>query len=167
MPWTGLDRSIHERQWRLAFSSEGAFLGSAQLRIGLSRMIDVPRRTVLTAGMGAACLMALGIDITAAEPAGATTLLVRSDYRRAVGRVFTAKHGRHSYRLRLEHISDLAHTTAAQRRHSFNLVFAPVGSAHVPDGIYVLRSTHVPVHSLFLSSIGSHRAMQALVNRTR
>ncbi|MCW2755727.1 MAG: hypothetical protein JWQ32_3138 [Marmoricola sp.] len=111
--------------------------------------------------------MALGVDLGLAEPAGASTALARSDYRRAVGKVFTARHGRHSYRLRLKHIHDLAHTTAGQRQHSFNLVFAPVGSGHVPDGIYVLRSTHARVHTLFLSSIGSQRAMQALVNRTR
>ncbi|MCW2855303.1 MAG: hypothetical protein JWR52_918 [Marmoricola sp.] len=111
--------------------------------------------------------MALGVDVGLAEPAGASTALARSDYRRAVGKVFTARHGRHSYRLRLEHIHDLAHTTAAQRQHSFNLVFVPIGSAHVPDGVYVLRSSHVRVHPLFLSGIGSHRAMQALVNRTR
>jgi hypothetical protein len=131
-------------------------------------MGEVSRRAVLGAGAGTLGLLAMGVG----EPAaGAVTkksapALVRADYAALVGRVFTADHAGHSYRLRLTHIHDLAPTTARQRPHCFSLVFAPVGHARLRDGIYTLRRKRAATHKLFLSSLGSNRQMQAIVNRS-
>ena len=115
-------------------------------------MSDVTRRAVLGAGAGVAGLVALGLgegDADAATTFHAVPL--RSHYTPALGRVFTASRGGHSYRLRLTAIRDLKPTTAKQRSHSFTLVFTPVGNAHRPvDGIYAITSRATVAHHLFL-----------------
>ena len=129
-------------------------------------MGDVSRRTALGAGAGVAGLLALGLGQTDADAAVAsTTVPHRNHYKRSLGRVFTATYAGRTYRLRLHRIHDLTPTTAKQRAHSFTLVFTPVGAAHLPDAIYVLRSHAVAAHHLFLSAIGTDRGMQAVVNR--
>ncbi|MCW2765669.1 MAG: hypothetical protein JWO11_1628, partial [Nocardioides sp.] len=86
---------------------------------------------------------------------------------KSVGRVFTARHGGHSVRVRLTDIRDLAPTTARQRPHCFILIFEPVGVARLQDAIYVISRNGVPTHRLFLSSFGSGDSLQAIVNRSR
>ena len=130
-------------------------------------MGDVSRRAVLGAGAGIAGLVSLGVSTVEADaaPPVAGAVPARSHYTRALGRVFTAKHGGHTYRLRLTGIHDLTHTTAKLRPHAFTLVFVPVGRVRVPDAIYLLHSHNVGAHRLFLSSIGTARGLQAVVNR--
>jgi hypothetical protein len=65
----------------------------------------------------------------------------------------------------LTHIHDLSPTTAEQRAHSFILIFAPVGGERLPDAIYRVRRRGVRTHRLFLSSVGTDRGLQAVVNR--
>jgi hypothetical protein len=129
-------------------------------------MGDVSRRAALGAGVGVAGLVALGLGEGEAEAAtAAMTVPRRSHYKASLGRVFTARHGGHTYRLRLKRIHNLQHSPAKLRPHAFILVFQPVGKADLPDAIYVLRSHAVGAHKLFLSSIGTDRGMQAVVNR--
>jgi hypothetical protein len=129
-------------------------------------MGDVSRRAVLGAGAGIAGLVTLGFGASDADAAVvSSTIPLRSHYKRSLGRVFTAKHGGHTYHLRLTHIHNLPDTTAKLHPHCFTLVFAPVGKAHLHDAIYTVRSHAVGSHHLFLSSIGSDRGMQAVVNR--
>jgi hypothetical protein len=129
-------------------------------------MDDVSRRAVLSAGVGAAGVVVLGLDATPAS-AVAKALPQRSHYRHAVGHVLTAAHGKRTYKLRLTHIHNVVGAHAAQRQHCFILVFTVVGSAHLPDAIYTLRRSGVATHRLFLSGVGQKRAMQAVVNRSR
>jgi hypothetical protein len=130
-------------------------------------MGDVSRRAVLLTGAGLAGVAALGLD--EADAVGATTAPnstpVRSNYTKAVGKVFTAVHAGRTHRIRLTHVRDLAPTSAAQRPHCFNLIFAPTGKARLHDAIYVLDRPGVHTHTLFLSGIGTDGAMQAVVNR--
>jgi hypothetical protein len=130
-------------------------------------MGDVSRRAVLVTGAGIAGLAALGFNEV--DAAGATTAPnstpVRSNYTKAVGKVFTAVHAGRVHRLRLTHVRDLSPTSAAQRPHCFNLIFAPTGKARLSDAIYVLDRPGVHPHALFLSGMGTDGAMQAVVNR--
>jgi hypothetical protein len=129
-------------------------------------MGDVSRRVVLGAGAGLAGLVALGFDeVDAVAAASANSTPVRSNYSKAVGKVFTAVHAGRSHRLRLTHIRDVAPATAAQRPHCFNLIFSPVGTVRLHDAIYVLHHSGVNTHRLFLSAIGTDGTMQAVVNR--
>jgi hypothetical protein len=129
-------------------------------------MGDVTRRVVLGAGAGIAGLVALGSGEGAAEAAPiATSAPLRRHYKKSVGRIFTATHAGRTVRLRLTHIRDLSPTKAKQRQHSFTLVFTPVGKAHVPDAIYVMRTHGLQPHRLFVSSMGPNRGLQAVVNR--
>jgi hypothetical protein len=145
-------------------------------------MGDVSRRAVLGAGASALGLAALGVGLPDAEAttrstprtkaraatAKATPMSapVRADYAHVVGRVFTATRGGHSYRVKLTHLQDIAPATPKQRPHCFALIFAPVGKARLHDGIYVLRRAGVRTHKLFISSVGTERGMQAIINRS-
>jgi hypothetical protein len=127
-------------------------------------MAEVSRRAILAAAGGLAGLAAVGFDGGAAATVPGSTIL-RSNYVKAVGQVFTATHAGHRHRLRLAAVRDLEPTTAAQRPHCFNLIFAPAGSTRLDDAIYVLRRPGVHTHRLFLSSLGTDGALQAVVNR--
>lgn len=129
-------------------------------------MGDVSRRAVLGAGAGLIGLVVLGVDEPDAS-AATPRLPRRSDYSRSVRGVFTATHGKRTYKVRLTRIHDVAGTRAKQRESSFNLVFTPVGRTRLPDGIYAVRRRGVRPHTLFLSGVGTNGAMQALVNRSR
>jgi hypothetical protein len=130
-------------------------------------MGDVSRRAVLATGAGLAVLVTLGSNEVAA--AGASTAPnstpVRANYTKAVGKVFTAVHAGRTHRLRLTDVRDLGSSSAAQRPHCFNLIFAPIGAARLHDAIYILGRTGVHTHKLFLSGFGTDGAMQAVVNR--
>jgi hypothetical protein len=130
-------------------------------------MPDVSRRVVLTAGAGLAGLVVLGFDETdaAAATGAANSKPLRSNYTKAVGKVFTAVHAGRTHRLRLTHVRDLAAASAAHRPHCFNLIFTPVSKARLHDAIYVLAGPDVRTHKLFLSAIGTDGVMQAIVNR--
>jgi hypothetical protein len=127
-------------------------------------MTDMTRRTVLAGGIG---LLTLAMVGSAPETVDAATRSapVRADYAGSVGATFTASSDGHTHRLRLEHIRDLIPTTATQRPYCFNLIFVPVGSAALPDGIYTLSRRGAPTRDLFLSRVGIGHDMQALVNR--
>ena len=126
-------------------------------------MTEVSRRAVLCAGAGTATILALGIE---APHADAATLPERSHYTKSVGRTFTARRGKHVYKLRLSSIGNLPHTKTAQRNRCFLLVFEVLGSVRPADGTFTLRRSGVRTHSLFLSGLGPHRRMQAVVNRS-
>lgn len=126
----------------------------------------VRRRTVLGATAGAIGLAAVGIADAGAGPLGRrASAPLRSDYSGSVGEIFHAVHDGRTVRLRLTAVRDLVPTSVRQRSRCFVLVFAPVGAARAPDAIYVLRRRGVPTHRLFLSSLGTDHAMQAVVNR--
>lgn len=93
---------------------------------------------------------------------------LRSQYLKAIGRPFTARHGGRHYQVRLTHIDDVAGAKHTMRDHSFNLIFnAP---ARMPEGVYTFSRPGVPAHALFVSRIGTTKrgraTMQALINRT-
>jgi hypothetical protein len=127
-------------------------------------MIDVPRRAVLGAGVGALALAAMGLP----TPAGAATTSPprRAHYAKSVGRTFTATRNGRSHTLKLAHIRDVAGTTSSYRDRCFNLVFTVAGTSDLPEGIYTVRRLGVPTHALFVSSLGGPRTVQALVNRS-
>jgi hypothetical protein len=127
-------------------------------------MLEPSRRTVLGAGLGSLALVFVGVDETAADAAPASAP-VRHDYAPAVHKVFTAHHAGRSHRLTLTAVQDLPHASAAHRRYCFSLLFTPAGGTALPDGIYTLKRTGVPTHSLFLGRIGTGRTLQAVVNR--
>jgi hypothetical protein len=134
-------------------------------------MSEVSRRAVLTAGVGAFGLLAIGTAssptaATAAPKAKATVVPpARSHYAHAVGKTFTATHGRSTYALKLAHIRDVDGTTAKQRDQCFNLIFAAAGPTQPPEAIYALTRKGVLTHSLLVSRLGSGQSMQALVSR--
>jgi hypothetical protein len=127
-------------------------------------MGTLSRRAVLGGAIGTAGAAALGAGPAIAS-ATIRTAPVRSNYSGSVGQVFTAEHDGHRYRLKLTHIHDLPHCKAKHRPHNFLLVFAPVGHRKLPDAIYRLSRRGVRAHRLFLSSLGTERGMQAVINR--
>jgi hypothetical protein len=134
-------------------------------------MGDVSRRTFLGAGAGTLGLLALGINESVAGAAATSTTSsmsapLRADYAPWVGRVFSATHAGHTYRVTLTRIDDLSPTTAKQRPHCFAMAFTPVGKARLADGIYTLHRSKVVTHKLFLSSLGTNGGMQAIINRS-
>jgi hypothetical protein len=128
-------------------------------------MIDVPRRAVLGAGMGALALAAVGLPASAAG-AATTSPLRRAHYAKSVGRTFTAMRNGRSRTMTLAHIRDVAGTASSYRDRCFNLVFTVAGNSDLPEGIYTVRRLGVPTYALFLSSLGGPRTVQALVNRS-
>jgi len=129
-------------------------------------MQEPSRRAVLGAGLGVLGLVVVGIDQPAADAATASAP-VRYDYTPAVHKVFTVRHGGRTHRLTLTAVQNLPHTSPAHRRYCFSLLFTPSGRTVLPDGIYRLKRTGVPTHSLFLARIGTGRTLQAVVNRAR
>jgi hypothetical protein len=131
-------------------------------------MIDVPRRAVLGAGVGALALAAVGwpASASAATTSPNTSPPRRAHYAKSVGRTFTATCNGRSHTVKLAHIRDVAGTTSSNRDRCFNLVFTVAGTSDLPDGIYTLRRLGVPTQALFLSSLGGPRTVQALVNRS-
>jgi hypothetical protein len=134
-------------------------------------MGDVSRRTFLGAGAGTLGLIALGINESVAGATGTASTStmsapLRADYAPWVGRVFSATHAGHTFRVTLTRIDDLSPTTTKQRSHCFAMVFALVGKARLDDGIYTLRRSKAVTHKLFLSSLGSDGSMQAIINRS-
>lgn len=128
-------------------------------------MGDVSRRTLLGGGVGAAGLVALGLgDAATAAPATAGPL--RSHYAKSVGKVFTATRGGRTVKVRLVAIRTIGPTRQSQLSRSFTLVWAPTGGGRLQDGTYVLRRRRVQTHTLSLSSVGTSRRMQAVINRT-
>lgn len=127
-------------------------------------MGEITRRAVLGVGAGAIGVVTLGVGpaAAAATPGSAP---VRADYAGAIGRVFTAEHAGHRFRVRLTHVRDVSPTTAKHRPYCFVLIFAPVGGLHLRDGIYTLHRRGVAAHRLFMSSVGTDRRMQAVINR--
>jgi hypothetical protein len=130
-------------------------------------MDALSRRAVLGATAGAAGLVTIcAVDADAAVLGRTASAPLRSHYAGSVGRVFTARHGGRSVRMRLTAIRDVVPGSARQRSRCFVLVFAPVGRGmSAPDAIYDLRRHGVRTHRLFLSSFGTGRAMQAIINR--
>jgi hypothetical protein len=129
-------------------------------------MGTVSRRAVLGASAGAIGLVAAGaVDADAVGLGRTASAPLRSHYAGSVGRVFTARQGGHMVRMRLTAIRDIVPTSARQRSRCFILLFAPVGHAAAPDAIYELRCRGVRTHRLFLSSLGTAHAMQAIINR--
>ena len=145
-------------------------------------MGDVSRRAVLGAGASALGLAALGVGLPDAEAttrstprtkaraaaAKATPMSapVRADYAHVVGRVFTATRGGHSYRVKLTHLQDIAPGDAEAAPALLRTDLRQVGKARLHDGIYVLRRAGVRTHKLFISSVGTERGMQAIINRS-
>ena len=134
-------------------------------------MEPLSRRALLgatagTAGVVAVAVAVAGVPADAAVSRRRGSAPLRSDYRHCVGRVFTATHGGRRVRLRLTAVRDLEPSSARQRERCFLLVFAPVGQAGHPDAIYALRRRGVRTHRLFLSSLGTDNALQAVVNRS-
>lgn len=123
-------------------------------------MAFVPRRSVLSAGLGLAGAALLGTPPASAARAR-SRYPRRSDYTRSVGRVFRVGNSH----LRLRHVRDVPHTSARAREHCFVLVFEPVGTTRLPDGIYRVQRAGVPARSLFLSAVGTRRGMQAVISR--
>lgn len=126
-------------------------------------MHEPSRRAVLGAGLGLLGLVVVGVDGSAAGAATATP--VRRDYAAALHKVFTVQHGSRTRRLTLTAVQDLPHSRAAHREYCFSLLFTPTGRAVLPDGIYTVKRTGVPTHSLFLSRVGTGSTLQAVVNR--
>jgi hypothetical protein len=144
-------------------------------------MGDVSRRAVLGASISTLGLVAFGIGAPGAEAAAKSSTKplargaakpapasepVRADYAHLIGRVFTVTRDGHAYRIKLTHLHNLPATTAKQHPHCFALIFAPVGKARLKDGVYLVRRSGTRTHKLFLSSVGSHGGMQAIVNRS-
>ncbi|MDT7650670.1 MAG: hypothetical protein QOI36_2076 [Pseudonocardiales bacterium] len=127
-------------------------------------MIDVPRRAVLGAGVGALALTAMGLPASAG--AATTSPPRRAHYAKSVGRTFTATRNGRSHTVKLAHIRDVAGTTSSYRDRCFNLVFTVGGTSDLPDEIYTVRRLGVPTHALFLSGLGGPGTVQALVNRS-
>jgi len=127
-------------------------------------MHEPSRRAVLGAGLGLLGLVIVGVDESAAD-AATVSAPVRADYASAVHNVFTARYGGRTHRLTLTAVQNLPHTSAADRRHCFSLLFTPTGRTVLPDGIYRLTRAGVPTQSLFLARIGTGRTLQAVVNR--
>jgi hypothetical protein len=125
--------------------------------------VAMTRRAVLATGTGAVVLAGLGQGSAEA----AVTAPLRSHYARSVGRVFVLRRGRVSVRARLVAIRDLSPVRRTDRPTCFTLVFEPLRGRKVGDGIYAVRRPGVPVHRLFVSTAGSGRRMQAVVNRPR
>ena len=129
-------------------------------------MPELTRRALLVSGAGAMGVAALGTgESSAAAATSSTSAPLRAKYAKSVGKVFTAAIGSRTFSVKLVSIRDLSHTTAQQRPRCFMLVFAPTTTARLADGIYTLRRTGVPTHALFMSSVGSNRGMQVIVNR--
>ncbi len=130
-------------------------------------MVEVSRRVVLGAGVAAAGLVITGMPAVAEaaparpRPHGAQ----RSDYSRLIGRRFTAVSGTSRRALTLVAIKNLPRASAAQRETCFNLIFEPVGTRSLPEGIYRLQRSGARSNDLFLSGVGTGRTVQALVNR--
>jgi hypothetical protein len=127
-------------------------------------MHEPSRRAVLGVGLSSLVLAIVGIDETAADAAAASAP-VRRDYASSVGKVFTVQHNGRTRRLTLTAVQNLPHTNVADRQCCFSLLFTPAGSAVLHDGIYAVRRTGVPTHSLFLGRVGTGRTLQAVVNR--
>ena len=127
-------------------------------------MHTASRRAVLGAGLGLLGLAFVGVDESAAD-AATVPAPARADYASAVEKVFTAKHGGRTHRLTLTAVQNLPHTRATDRQRCYSLLFTPVGSGVLPDGIYALKRVGVPTQSLFLARVGTGRTLQAVVNR--
>lgn len=127
-------------------------------------MNEPSRRTVLGAGIGLVGLAIVGVDARTAD-AATSTAPMRSQYTPSVGRVFTVRHGGRAHRVTLTAVQNLPHTRPADRQYCFSLLLIPAGRTDLPDGIYTLERSGVPAHSLFLSRIGTGRALQAVINR--
>jgi hypothetical protein len=128
-------------------------------------MQEPSRRTVLGAGLGLVGLAVVGTGETSAG-AAPVAAPARHHFAPSVGKVFTARLGGHTHRLRLTAVHDLPHTSRSQRDRCFSLLFAPTGRAALPDGIYRLRLGRGAAHSLFLVHVGTGRTLQAIVNRS-
>lgn len=90
--------------------------------------------------------------------------LRRSRFAPGVGRSFSARGDQGAFRLRLVEIRDLAHSSAQDSEHSFNLLFRSLGRKP-PEGIYELDSAATGPATLFLSSVGAGgMTLQGLVN---
>ena len=89
----------------------------------------------------------------------------RSVYASAIGEVFEATADGRTSRLRLTSATAAPSAMATPRSESFTLTFEPVRGGRPDDGIYALRGTSVPLHDLFVSSMGPDSTMQAIVNR--
>jgi hypothetical protein len=121
---------------------------------------------VLGAGLGLLGLAVVGVGETAAD-AATVPAPERADYTAALHKVFTVQYRGRTHRLTLTAVQNLPHTSVAHRQRCFSLLFTPVGSSVLPDGIYVLKRVGVPTHSLFLARVGTGRTLQAVVNRAR
>jgi hypothetical protein len=128
-------------------------------------MIDVPRRAVLGAGLGAIGLAVIGVDAPDAS-AAASSLPRRSHYLNSVGRTFVATSGRYKHKVRLARIHNVAGGPAKRRDESFNLVFVVARGRQLADGTYTITRKGVRTHRLFLSRLGDGASMQAVVNRS-
>jgi hypothetical protein len=129
-------------------------------------MDSLSRRAVVGAAAGAAGLVAVGAaDARTPGLDRKVSAPLRSHYAGSIGRIFTARQGGRTVRLRLTAIRDVVPTSARQRSRCFILVFAPVGKVSAPDAIYLLRRSGVRTHRLFLSAFGTRHAMQAIINR--
>jgi hypothetical protein len=129
------------------------------------------RRALLGAGAGLIGLLLVGAGTESAEATTtttSTTLPQRSHYAKSVKQVFTATSGTRSYRLTLTGIKNVSGVRTADAQLGFNLIFT--AATAMPEGIYSLRRSGVPTHTLFLSPVGARAGrgatMQALVNRT-
>jgi hypothetical protein len=127
-------------------------------------MVEVGRRAVLGAALGAVGLAVVGVDAPAAD--AATALPRRSHYAKSVGRGFMVTRSKQSHSVKLTRIRNVARTPASKRDACFNLIFAVSGNVHLPDGIYTVTRKGVPTQQLFLSRVGDGPNMQALVNRS-
>ncbi len=128
-------------------------------------MAEVSRRAVLGGSIGVLGVAALGLGDSAIGGRAAAAVPSQSTYAAAVGKVFRATADGRTSCMRLASAIDVESPATGRQSESFVLTFEPVGDAPVGDAIYALRGGGVPVHDLFVSSIGSDGAMQAVVNR--
>jgi hypothetical protein len=139
-------------------------------------MVELTRRALLGAGVATAGVVALGVGLpdaakaagtnaTSAHPRSTRSAPLRADYEQHIGRVFTAERDGRTVRVRLTAVSAIAHGSARTRPYNFILIMKPVGAHHLHDGIYTVRRRGARTHRLFMSSVGTDRSMQSVVNR--
>jgi hypothetical protein len=128
-------------------------------------MADVSRRAVVRGGIGVLGIAAVGFG-DSAFIGRAAAVPSRSVYASAIGEVFEATADGRTSRLRLTSATAAPTATTGPRSESFTLTFEPVRGDRPDDGIYALRGASVPLHDLFVSSMGPDSTMQAVVNRT-
>ena len=115
-------------------------------------------------GVGVLGVAAVGFGDSAVVGRAAAAVPSRSTYAGAIGEVFDATANGHTTRLRLTSALQVD-PPPGRRTESFVLMFEPADGARPTDSLYAMRGGSVPVHDLFVSSVGSDGAMQAIVNR--